>query len=181
MLELAIATTDVTTAQALTRGLGGTLYADERQIPDLPFHALATVITDDLETLAAIADVGLYLVYRRLLKSGLPAVVGLFPLIRRPSLTHREADDHWRDIHAPLALEHHGFMTHYTQLSVVHTFVGVPYDGFALCGFKTTEDLRQRFYSGPDSRPIIAADVENFADTARSPRRLVTSMTRYDS
>ncbi len=180
MLELAIASTDVTAAQALARRLRGTLYADDRPIPGLPFQALATLTTDDLESIVATADVGLYLVCRRLVKPGHAGIVGLFPLIRRPTLTHAEADAHWRDIHAPLALEHHGFMTHYTQLSVIHTFFGVPYDGFAICGFATAEDLRERFYSGPDSRPVIAADVETFADTARSPRRLVASMTRYD-
>jgi hypothetical protein len=181
MLELAIASNNVPAAQALARTLRGTLYADERRIPGLPFHALATVTTDDLERLAPTADVGLYLVCRRLVKPGIPGVVGLFPLIRHPSLTHGEADAHWRDIHAPLALEHHGFMTHYTQLSVVHTFAGVPYDGFALCGFATAEDLRERFYSSPDSRRVIAADVAAFADTAQSPRRLIASMTQGDA
>jgi hypothetical protein len=179
MLKLALASNDVPAARALASRLSGTLYVDERPATGLPFHALATVITDDLASLEATADVGLYLVCHRLVKPGHANVVALFPLIRRPTLTHAEADAHWRDIHAPLALEHHGFMTHYAQLSVIHTFAGMPYDGFALCGFGTTQDLRERFYSGPDSRAVIAADVETFADTGRSPRRLIASMTQY--
>lgn len=181
MLELALASTDATATRSLASRLGGTLYADERPVAGLPFQALATVTTDDLGAVAATADVGLYLVCHRLLKPGHAGVVGLFPLIRRPTLTHAEADAHWRDVHAPLALEHHGYMTHYAQLSVMHTFSGMPYDGFALCGFASTEDLRERFYSGPDSRTVIAADVETFADTGRSPRRLIATMTQYDA
>jgi len=180
MLELAIASTDVAAAGALARRLNGTLYAADRSVPGLPFQALVTLTTDDLESVAVTADIGLYLVCRRLMKPGHAGVVGLFPLIRRPTLTHAEADAHWRDIHVPLALKHHGFMTHYTQLSVIHTFFGRQYDGFALCGFRTAVDLRERFYSGPDSRTVIAGDVETFADTARSPRPLIASMTRYE-
>jgi len=96
-----------------------------------------------------------------------------------PEITHQQADAHWRDVHAPLALEHHGFMSHYTQLSVVHTLSGLPLDGFALCGFETIEDLRERFYSRPDGPEVIAADVKNFADLKNSPGRLIATEQRF--
>lgn len=179
VLELAVASTDVKAAHALAERLGGTLYADERDVPGLPFRALTTIVTDNLEQLVPVADVGLYLVCRRLVKPGRAAVLGLYPLVRHPDLTHREADEHWRDVHAPLALKHHAFMTHYAQLSVVHTLTGTPLDGIALCGFGSLEDLRERFFSEPDSRSVISADVEKFADMKRSPRRLIVSETSY--
>ena len=180
VLELAVASTDVSAARALASSLGGTLYADERDASaKLPFRALATVVTDDLEALAAAADVGMYLVCRRLVKPGTPKVVGLFPLVHHPDKTHQQADAHWRDVHAPLALRHHAFMTHYTQLSVVQTLRGAELDGFALCGFDSMEDLRERFFSEPDSRDVITEDIQKFADTRRSPRRLIAIETRY--
>ncbi len=91
----------------------------------------------------------------------------------------READAHWRDRHAPLALEHHAFMTHYTQLSVVHHIAGRELDGFALCGFASLDDLRNKFYTRDASRAVIADDVQRFADTRRSPRRLIVEEMRY--
>ena len=105
--------------------------------------------------------------------------IGLFALVRRSELSHREADAHWRDIHAPLALEHHRHMTHYTQLSVVQRLSGAAIDGFAVCGFDSLDDLRDRFFSEPDSRAVITSDIRLFADTKRSPRRLIATETRY--
>ena len=81
--------------------------------------------------------------------------------------------------HGEHALEHHGFMTHYTQLSVVHTISGMSLDGFALCGFETIEDMRERFYSRPEGPEVIAADVKNFADLKNSPNRLIVSEQRF--
>ena len=65
-------------------------------------------------------------------------------------------------------------MSHYTQLSVVHTIDGFPYDGFALCGFENLEDCKTRFFAGPEGQQIIRDDVASFADTRTSPRRLLT-------
>lgn len=179
-LEIAAASTDIERARELARTLGGTLYVDAREDhQQLPFRALVTVTTDDLSPVASLADVGLYVVCRRLIKAGTPAVIGLFPLVHHPDLTHAEADAHWRDRHAPLALEHHAFMTHYTQLSVVHRIAGLDLDGFALCGFASIDDLRNKFYTRDSSRAIIADDVQRFADTRRSPRRLIVEEIRY--
>jgi len=181
VLELAVASTDVDAARGLAEGLGGTLYADERDTRGLPFRALATVVTDDVDAVTPMADFGLYLVCRRVVKPGSSDVLGLFPLVRHSGLTHREADAHWRDVHAPLALKHHAFMTHYVQLSVLRTLAGTPLDGFALCGFASLEDLRERFFSEPDSRDVINEDVAKFANLKGSPRRLIVREQRYTS
>ena len=179
-LEIAAASTDIERTRELARTLGATLYVDAREDhQQLPFRALITVTTDDLLPVAALADVGLYIVCRRLIKAGTQAMIGLFPLVHHPDLTHAEADAHWRDRHAPLALEHHAFMTQYTQLSVVYRIAGRELDGFALCGFASIDDLRNRFYTRDSSRAVIADDVQRFADTRRSPRRLIVEETRY--
>ena len=179
-LELAAASTDIEAARELAERLGGTLYCDERESwQHLPFRALVTVSTDDLAPVSEVGDVGTYVVYRRLIKPGKPIMIGLFPMLANPEIGHAAADAHWRDVHGPLALEHHKYMTHYTQLSVVANLSGTPFDGFALCGFGSEEDLRNRFYSGPDSPAVIAADVKRFADVKNSPARLVAREYRF--
>jgi hypothetical protein len=179
-IELAAASTDVAAARSLAQRLGGRLYHDPRtDQPELPFRALVTATTDDLGAFESVADVGVYVVCRRVVRPGTAAVIGLFPIIRLPGLSHAQADAHWRDRHAPLALEHHAFMTHYTQISVVHRIAGRNFDGFALCGFASLEDLRHRFYTREASRAVIAADVAQFADTRKSPRRLLVEQTEY--
>ena len=173
-LEFAILTNDSERAVEFAKPLGGQAYVETRSgRDDLPFQALATVVSDDLEEAKHVADVGLYIVCRRIIKPGAARVFGLFGLVHHPDKTHAEADAHWRDVHAPLALEHHAHMTLYIQLSVVQTISGMPIDGFALCGFDSTTDLRERFYTAPPSRAIIISDVQTFADTNKSPRRLI--------
>ena len=179
-LELAVTTSDASRARAAASELGGSLYVDERDEGSrLPFRAMVTTVTDDVEPLAALADVGLYVVCRRPIIPSECSVIGLFPLVRRPDLSHRQADAHWRDVHAPLALQHHRHMTHYTQLAVVQRISGPEIDGFALCGFNSLDDLRNRFFSEHDSREVITADIARFADTARSPRRLIATEFCY--
>lgn len=180
ILELAAATTDLDGALALAERLGGTAYCDHRERwSHLPFRALVTVVTDEPDGVTALGDVGTYVVCRRLKKPGDSGAVALFPLVRRSDLGHQAADAHWRDVHGPLALTHHGHMTHYTQLSVVANLGGLPLDGFALVGFRSEDDVRERFYSRPDSEAVIAADVAKFADLKRSPRRLLTVEHRF--
>ena len=107
-LEFAVASHDVESVRALAMQYQGTLYFDDRDdTSKLPFAALATMITDDLTPLEAAADVGLYIVCRRLIKPGEAQIYGLFPLIHHPDKSHAQSDAHWRDVHAPLALEHH--------------------------------------------------------------------------
>ncbi len=173
-MRLAAAGNDLEASRAVAERLGGSLYADHREAwQHLPLRALVTAVTDDIEALRAVADVGLYVVAARTVKAGDCAAVGLFPMVHKPGLTRAQADAHWRDNHAPLALEHHQAMTHYTQLAVMHTIAGREFGGFALCGFANEADLRERFFSLPDSVEVINADVAKFADTRRSPRRLV--------
>lgn len=173
-LEFAVCSNDPTRARQVGAALGGTLYLDPREPYDhLPFRALLTCVTDTPADLREAADVGLYLVCRRIIKPGTPAVAGVFPMVRRPDLTHEQADGHWRDRHAALTFEHHAAMSHYSQLSVLQCLGGPAYDGIALCGFDSETSLRERFYTHPDSAEVIAADIRNFADTRHSPRRLV--------
>lgn len=180
VLQLAAATTDVDAATALVQQIGGTLYVDDRADPSrLPFRALITVVTDDPAAVHEVGDVGVYLVLRRLKKEGSANVLGLFPLVRAEGLTHEAADAHWRDVHGPLALTHHGYMSHYTQLSVVENVSGLPLDGFALCGFESLDDLRERFYSTEDGPEVIARDVAQFANLDHSPRRLIVTEQVY--
>jgi uncharacterized protein (TIGR02118 family) len=137
------------------------------------------VATDAIDEVRAHGDAGLYVIYRRLKKEGDPNVVALFPIVRFPKLSHAQADAHWRDIHGPLALEHHAFMTFYSQLSVVATLEGPAYDGFALVGFDSLGDLRDRFFTGPGSDQIINDDVAQWADLKNSPPRLITTEHRF--
>lgn len=172
----AAACSSVAQGETLNQHLHGTLYADHRaDTSKLPFAALVTGVTDNMVQLTQSADVGLYVVCERTIKPGKAQIYGLSPMVAHPELTHKQADDHWRDNHAPLALKHHAYMTHYVQLSVMHTVSGMPFDGFALCGFDSLDDLRERFFSEPDSREVILADINKFADTQRSPRRLLAT------
>jgi uncharacterized protein (TIGR02118 family) len=186
-LELAAASNDVERARALARSLRCTAMIDERaDAGGLPFRALVTAVTDDAEALFQAADVGAYLVCRRVMRPravGTPllGVIALYPMVRHPSLDHGEADRYWRDRHAPLALKHHVGMSHYTQLSVVHRIHGPEWDGFALCGFDSLDDLRERFFDGPEGRIAIREDVARFADPARSPRRLIVVEEVYSA
>lgn len=175
-LEFAATTNDVARARSVAYELGGVLYVDERDAGSrLPFRAMLTTVTDDVEPLRALGDVGLYIVCRRPIVPGACRVMSVFSLIRHPDLSHRQADAHWRDVHAPLALQHHRHMTHYTQLSVVQRISGLEIDGFALCGFDSLVDLRNRFFSESDSREAITADMECFTDMKRLPRPLIAT------
>lgn len=176
-LEFAVASNDAAACAKLAGQLNGHLYVDERGKDGLPFTALLTAVTDDLEPLKKVADVGLYVICRRLIKPGKPKKVALFPMVHHPDKTHAQSDAHWRDVHAPLALVHHADMTHYTQLSVSHCISGTPWDGFALCGFESEDDIRKRFYTTPKSVKVIAEDVQKFADPKASPRRLIATPT----
>ncbi|MEQ8860901.1 MAG: EthD domain-containing protein [Pseudomonadales bacterium] len=179
-LALAGAFSQLEPAREVARALSAALYEDARPgRDDLPFRALVVAVTDDLETLAAVADVGCYVVCQRAIRPGRAAVYGLFPMCRKPDLSRAEADGHWRDVHGPLALEHHAAMTHYLQLAVLDVLSGTPYDGFALCGFGSVDDLRERFFTTAESRGVIQADVRRFADVERSPRRLLATATDF--
>ena len=113
-------------------------------------------------------------------KGKLKGAIGLFTMVHHPDLTHRQADDHWRDNHTPLAFLHHPLMTHYAQLGVVHRIHGPQWNGFALCGFDSVEDLRERFFGTPKGKIEIRRDVAFFADTVKSPRRLIATESSWE-
>ena len=68
-------------------------------------------------------------------------------------------------------------MWDYHQVSVDEVISGHVYDGFALCGFASEYDLKERFFNGPESQVAIRDDVAKFADVVNSPRRV--RMTEY--
>ena len=176
-LEFAVASTDTVKCAKLAGQFNGHLYVDERGASKLPFTTLLTVTTDNIEPLQEAADVGLYVICRRLIKPGQPQKVALFPMVHNPEKTHAECDAHWRDVHAPLALVHHEAMTHYSQLAVTYRISGADWHGFALCGFASEDDIRNRFYTTEDSVKVIADDVMKFAHPKASPRRLIATPT----
>lgn len=182
-MELVAAFSNGELARQVAKALGAWLVLDPR--PDtshLPFAALVAASGDALEPLQA-ADVGLYVCYRREQKvdpgrqpaanGELTGRIALFPMVRHQDLTHRASDDHWRDIHTPIALRVHAAMTFYTQLSIVQVVRGPEWDGFALCGFGSEADLRDKFYASPEGRKEVERDVIKFANPAASPRRLI--------
>ena len=146
------------------------------------------VIGTDRAALDRVADVGLYRVEVRPMRhqrrtwpagSATPGVTAVFPMLRRPGLTHDQADAHWRDVHAPLALRHHPGMWHYHQIAVDEVLAGPAYDGIALCAFASEQDMAERFFGGQEDRDIITADVATFADTTNSPRRVRMTEWRF--
>jgi uncharacterized protein (TIGR02118 family) len=180
VLELIALGMDAKRGREVAERLGGVSYgADDGAPPDLPFRSLVRTVTSDLDALVPAAEVGCYLAFRRVMRAesvattpGRPirGVVGIFGLHRNPVLSHGEADAHWRDTHAPLALKHHPGMCDYLQCSVVQVFAGPAYDGFAFCKFSDERDMRERFFDSDAGREIILSDVAKFADTERSPR-----------
>jgi len=174
--EYVVTSDDADRCISLQQQYGGICYRDERaEKTDLPFTTLVRL--PDVRNLPADpTDIGSYRVTARTIKPGSSTVVALFPMIRRADLTHAAADAHWRDQHAPLALVHHGAMSQYVQLAIDEVICGPEYDGFALCGFASLTDLKTRFYSYAEGPRLILDDVRQFADTRRSPRRLVAAV-----
>jgi uncharacterized protein (TIGR02118 family) len=146
------------------------------------------VIGEDRGVVESVADLGLYEVSVRPMRhqrqfwppgSASPGVTAAFGMLRRPDLTHAQADAHWRDIHAPLALRHHPGMWHYHQVSIDAVLDGRVYDGIALCAFASEQELAERFFGGPEDQEVIRADVATFADTTNSPRRVRMTEWRF--
>jgi uncharacterized protein (TIGR02118 family) len=179
-LEYVVLGNDPDSASAVASEVGGVAYVDDRaDARSLPFRTLVRAVTDRPALLDPAASLGRYLVCVRPKKvrpeGADPAsgVVQINAMVTNPGLTPDEADAHWRDVHAPLALKHHVGMSQYTQLSVVQVLDGPVYRGFALCEFDSMDDLRERFFDGPEGERVILADVATFADRDRSPRRLL--------
>ena len=154
----------------------------------LPFAALVLGTSAALMDLKQRTDVGLYLVNERavlnqplsvLNQDMLPASVGIFPMVANAEIGAEAADKHWREQHAPIALEVHTAMTHYYQLAVMHRFSGANWNGLALCCFANEDDLRRKFYNSSEGKRQVAEDVAKFADTKNSPRRVVARLTDH--
>jgi hypothetical protein len=166
----------------------GILYVDEREdISKLPFAALICIDTDNLEDLVQQADVGVYLVHRRIIKENKEkkqdregeqdGLVSLHTLVSHPKLGHRQSDDYWRDNHAPLALKIHEAMNYYHQLSILHCFKGPAWDGFAILSFDSFDDLQNKYFNSDAGKLEVFKDVAIFADTQKSPSRRVVAKT----
>jgi hypothetical protein len=173
-------------ATEVARAIGGVaLVANDTQ-REPPFAAL--VLGPDREAVGRVADIGLYRVTVRRMRhqrrfwpegDATPGVTAAFGVLRRPDLTHEQSDAHWRDTHAPLALRHHPGMWHYHQVSIDEVLDGRFYDGIALCGFASEQELTERFFGGPEDQEVIRADVATFADTTNSPRRVRMTEWRF--
>lgn len=182
-LKLTIACKNRDIAKAYAAEIGAVLFTSNSPSTDhLPFAAMIVGTTDDLEKAQTVGDAGVYLVCERTIKnqpldklghSDLPGIVGLFPMVAHPVAGASASDAHWRDNHAPLALEVHTRMTHYYQYAILHTFSGPALNGIAACCCATEDDLRHHFYGTPDGEQQILSDIRQFADTKRSPRRVI--------
>src|SRR3954452_23223844 len=177
---------DGSAGHEVARSIGGTALVANPQRVEPTFASL--VIGEDRAALATVADIGLYRVQvrpmrhqRRFWPDGepTPGVTAAYGMLRRPGLTHEEADAHWRDSHAPLALRHHPGMWHYHQVSIDEVLDGLYLDGIALCAFASEQELAERFFGGPDDEQIIGADVAKFSDMAASPRRVRMTEWRF--
>jgi len=189
--RVAGAFSDTAEARRVASSLAGTLIHDPRKSTEhLPFAAIVLADPDRLSAVTRPADVAAWIVCERTVRrrpearpaehgAALPGVIGLFPLVANPALSPDAADAHWRDHHAPLALEIHEVMTHYSQLCVIQHLHGLALDGIALCGTATAEDLRERFFRDADGRRAILRDIASVADTEKSPRRLIATETEF--
>ena len=188
MFELVAVGNDIEAAVNVSSKLDGVCYladpADERA---LAFRTLVRCVTDSPQDLHSSAGYGMYFVFSRVIRerntiveSGVPSpgITAIFPLLHHPNLTHEQSDAHWRDVHAPLALQHHPGMWDYTQLSVSRTLTGPAVDGFALVSFESMESMKERFFGDENDRDVIYRDVASFADSD-SPRRVITTETIY--
>ena len=188
-LKLAVAFSDLNAANRYAATAEGVLFSSTSESTrHLPLAALFVGATDDIQAALSAGDVGVYLVCERTLKNmplsllgedELPAIAGLFAMVASSSLGPRQADIHWRDRHAPLALEIHTTMTHYYQLAVLHRFAGPDWNGIAVCCCASEEDLRHRFYNSREGEQRISEDVSHFADTRKSPRRVIANARRF--
>jgi uncharacterized protein (TIGR02118 family) len=169
----------------IARSIGGTAFVANDGQREPVFESL--LIGADRAAVERVGDLGVYAVEVRPMRhqrrfwpphTASPGVTAAFPMLHRRDLTHDQADAHWRDVHAPLALRHHPGMWHYHQISITTVLDGAAYDGIALCAFASEQDMAERFFGGPEDRAIISADVATFAD-ASSPRRVRMTEWRF--
>jgi uncharacterized protein (TIGR02118 family) len=102
---------------------------------------------------------------------------------RRPDLTRERFADHWTNVHAALARQHHPALWRYVQNVVVAPLTpGAPeIDGIAELGFRSIEDMSTRMYDSPEGAAIIRADVDRFIDAGAGWRVLTRPSWRATS
>jgi uncharacterized protein (TIGR02118 family) len=96
-----------------------------------------------------------------------PGIKQLVFIQRRPELSHREYSDHWRSVHGPLALAHHGFWR-YVQDHVSARLTGTTpeLDGIAELHFREPRDMVDRMYLSDEGMHLILDDVRSFVNLA---------------
>lgn len=187
MDELVGLCSDAEAAAAVASRFDGAHYVNHAGEKDSrPYSALVRVAAgSDLDALAAVADVGLYRTTTRVIKAlpdtvpmGAERCIASFGLVRNPDLSHAECDAHWRETHAPLALQMHSAMCDYLQVSIDEVLHGIELDGIALCAFENRSDLSAKFFNDDDAKAAIIADVSKFSAPRASPARVVLQQTR---
>ena len=190
-LKIAAVFTDKAEAEKMANLSQSLMFeASAETTEHLPFSALVLGTSVILMDLKQRTDVGLYLVNERavlnqplsvLNQDMLPASVGIFPMVANAKIGAKASDRHWREQHAPIALEVHTAMTHYYQLAVMHRFSGADWNGLALCCFANEDDLRNKFYDSSEGKRRVAEDIAKFADTKNSPRRVVARLAGHNA
>ena len=99
-----------------------------------------------------------------------PGVKSFFLALRHPAMTHDEMAKYWGEQHAPLAVRIHIGMWRYTRNVVSRALTpdAPDWDGMANLQFRTSEDLRERFYDSDAGRRAIAEDVAKFSGGGRA-------------
>jgi uncharacterized protein (TIGR02118 family) len=94
-----------------------------------------------------------------------PGLKQLVFITRRPELSHREYSDHWRHIHGPLAIAHHGFWR-YVQDHVSERLTDTTpeLDGIAELHFRQARDMVDRMYLSEEGMRLILDDVRSFVN-----------------
>jgi uncharacterized protein (TIGR02118 family) len=87
---------------------------------------------------------------------------------RSSGLTESQFEQHWTQVHRPLAQKHHAGMELYVQ-SVVRSQLGSSgsgIDGIAELGFPSVESFQTEMYDSDEGLGTIRADVSTFVGTA---------------
>jgi len=95
-----------------------------------------------------------------------PAIEQLAFVPRIPSVTHEQFAEHWSERHTPLVRVHHPGMARYVQNVIVEplTPVARELDGVAQLYFRTSHDLRERYFDSDEGQRIIFDDVAKFLE-----------------
>ena len=110
---------------------------------------------------------------------------------RKPSLSHEEFLAYWKNVHAPMVVEHQATLriARYVQTEPVDHPLSArverrqslqePYDGVAELFWATEEDLRHALQDDEAKRVqrILAADENHFIDHSRSARWIAAETT----